>query len=70
MNEESLRMSPKDQSWQDKSEIKIKVLENGYIMKTRSGWYVYLNRDALKKEFCEYLDVVEKERNSKNLKSG
>lgn len=44
------------------SEFKVCLLENGYLMKTRSGWWAYQKEEELFKAIGDYLALLKKEK--------
>ena len=48
-------------SYDSRAEFKVKVIRNGFILKTRSGWYAYQTQSSLLDAVNDYIRVIQKE---------
>ena len=44
-----------------KREFRIHVVGNGFILKTRSGWWLHTNFDSLIEDVGNYIAIIQKE---------
>ena len=51
----------KAQSAKDKRVATIHVINNGFILRTRSGTYVYSDFESLSRALREYLELIQRE---------
>ena len=55
-------MFEKQEAKRQESELKVSLVENGFILKTKSGWWIYATEKELFVAISDYLRVCKKEK--------